>query len=199
MGGRASFHRFRSKATLVRGWQGFGLHDRHRLAVAASHSPLASLGTEHLGAAFLTLEPLAELIGHGRLPPVLYFLICMGWLQHCMAPLPPLVTMNSEPHLVHWYRLPVSFATARLTPLRIRRDARRIIGSPPQARQPPGRHPRPRPLLRPRSHALRSAQVAHAGSLRQARFPCSTSSAWYSLKSAASCGRLSMQSACQPP
>jgi hypothetical protein len=41
-----------------------------------------------------------------------YFLRVMGWLQQISAPFPPLVTMNSEPHLAQRYLFPVSLATS---------------------------------------------------------------------------------------
>lgn len=34
-----------------------------------------------------------------------------GWPQQIMPPVPPLVTMNCEPHTVQLYRFPVSLAT----------------------------------------------------------------------------------------
>jgi len=40
---------------------------------------------------------------------LVYFLISTG-PQHFITPVPPLVTMNSEPHLVQRYLLPTSFA-----------------------------------------------------------------------------------------
>ena len=43
------------------------------------------------------------------------YFIAMGWLQQTMAPVPPLVTMNSDLQLAQIYLLPVSLAT-RLLP-----------------------------------------------------------------------------------
>ena len=40
-----------------------------------------------------------------------YDFLPIGSPQHSIEPSPPLVTTNSELHLPHEYRLPVSFAT----------------------------------------------------------------------------------------
>ena len=43
-----------------------------------------------------------------------YYLIAMGSLQQATVPVPPLVTMNSDPHFAQIYLLPVSLATCLL-------------------------------------------------------------------------------------
>lgn len=44
----------------------------------------------------------------------------MGSLQQATEPVPPLVTMNSDPHLAQIYLFPVSFATYSLPVLRLK-------------------------------------------------------------------------------
>ena len=43
----------------------------------------------------------------------------MGWLQQATVPVPPLVTMNSDPHLAQIYLLPVSLANCFLPVLEV--------------------------------------------------------------------------------
>jgi hypothetical protein len=43
---------------------------------------------------------------------MVYFFSSMGWPQHVIVPLPPLVIIISAPHLVQRYLLPIWFAIA---------------------------------------------------------------------------------------
>src|SRR5207253_3987706 len=49
-------------------------------------------------------------VGSASRAPPPYF-CCIGWPQHESAPSPAFVTIISELHFVHWYRLPTWFAT----------------------------------------------------------------------------------------
>tara|TARA_B100001079_G_C16173513_1_gene409586 strand:+ start:247 stop:489 length:243 start_codon:yes stop_codon:yes gene_type:complete len=72
---------------------------------AAVYLAFAALGAEHAAAADFTGVSLAELVGHLAALRGIYlgyfYLSSMGVWQQAMAPSPPLVTMNSEPHLLH--------------------------------------------------------------------------------------------------
>jgi hypothetical protein len=59
---------------------------------------IARLNAQHLGATFLALKSLAQLVSHAP-PP--YFFSCMGSPQQERSPSPPLVTIISVPHLAH--------------------------------------------------------------------------------------------------
>ncbi len=73
---------------------------------------IAGLDGQHFRSAHFTAVSLAKLSGHVASSKIRasYFLGSMGWPQWDIVPAPPLVTINSAPHLVQTYRLPIWFA-----------------------------------------------------------------------------------------
>ena len=96
-GGRYSCNSMRGS---VGGGEDFRLHQLHG-GTAAFHAAVARLDAEHLRAALLALKSLAQLVCHAAILRR-YFFCSMGWLQQEISPSPPLVTIISVLHLLHW-------------------------------------------------------------------------------------------------
>ena len=153
--------RARRALRLVRRWNGLGLLEFHFLA-AAAYLTGSGLDAQYLSPTCGTAVSLAELTSHRNASFVaraVYFFSSIGWPQQWISPLPALVTINSLPHLVQWYLLPIWFAILCHPPAGI--SSGLIIGCGLSSSQGMARTARARPLTESRDCLARPGGLNH--------------------------------------
>lgn len=96
----------RTEGSLVGRRKHLGLHELHVFAADLQFA-IAGLDNQQFDSGLFIFVTLAELYCHDGLLSRLYFLSSSGVPPQVISASPPLVTMNSEPHVGHTYRFPV--------------------------------------------------------------------------------------------